>query len=150
MAEPIRRRVGAVQNVWLRRQTEMVRFAVDQAVRAGRLPATVTVDSDGGPVERTPAECVTVRGPQIAAADAQVMARVMSNLSAGLEQLRRIGAITPDAAEVAARKAWEDYMGVPYRPELGKPDGNLGDIATAIDQTPGAGQTLMDLLMGAS
>jgi hypothetical protein len=78
------------------------------------------------------------------------MARVMSNLSAGLEQLRRIGAITPDAAEVAARKAWEDYMGVPYRPELGKPDGNLDDAATAIDQTPGAGQALMDLLMGTS
>jgi hypothetical protein len=149
MAEPIRRRVGAVQNVWLRRQTEMVRYAVDQAVGAGRLPATVTVESDGGPVERTPAECVTVRGPQIAAADAQVMARVMANLSTGLEQLRRIGALTPDAAEVAAKKAWEDYMGVPYRSELGKADGNLDDAATAIDETPGAGKALMDLLMGA-
>src|SRR5690606_25381462 len=47
MAEPVRRRISSVQNEWLSRVTEMVRFVVDQAVAAGRLPAEVTVRGAG-------------------------------------------------------------------------------------------------------
>ena len=136
MAEPIRRRVGAVQNLWIRRQTEMVRFAVDQAVAAGRLPATVTLDTEAGPVTKRAAEAVQVRGPQIAASDAQITARVMVQLSTALETMVANRFMTPEAAQVAAQKAWEDYLGVPYRPELGRPDTNVDEVATAVDSAP--------------
>ncbi|MEZ5236807.1 MAG: hypothetical protein R2749_29560 [Acidimicrobiales bacterium] len=136
MAEPIRRRVGAVQNLWIARQTEMVRFAVDQAVAAGRLPATVTLDTEAGPVTKRAAETVQVRGPQIAASDAQITARVMVQLSTALETMVANRFMTPEAAQVAAQKAWEDYLGVPYRPELGRPDTNVDDVATAVDTAP--------------
>jgi len=41
--------------------------------------------------------------------------------------------LSPEAAKVAARKAWEDYMGVPYTAVLDSPDANPADIATAVD-----------------
>ena len=138
MAEPVRRRVQGVQKIWLRYQAELVRFAVDRAVAAGRLrPEVLATDPRTGVTYPIPAsQSVTVTGPEIAAADAQITAQVLLNLSTGLEKLRQIGALTPDATAVAARKAWEDYMGIPYSSDLGKPDANPDDIATAVDTAP--------------
>jgi hypothetical protein len=135
MAEPVRRRVGGVQKLWLGYQTELVRFAVDQAVTARRLPATVeaTDAKTGQSYEVRAAQTVTVTGPEVAAADAQITAQVLLNLSTGLEKLVQIGALSAEGARVAARKAWEDYVGVPYRAELDSPDANPDDAATAVD-----------------
>jgi hypothetical protein len=137
MAEPVRRRVGGVQQTWLCQQTELVRFAVDRAVAAGRLPAMVdSADPRTGKSRMVPASmCVQVTGPEIAAADSQIAAQVLLNLSTGLEKLVMIGALTPEAAQAAAEKAWEDYVGVPYDPSLGKPDANRDDIATAVEDS---------------
>jgi hypothetical protein len=135
MAEPVRRRIGGVQRVWLEQQTELVRFAVDQAVKARRLPATVSARDPRTGVETQvrASQAVTVTGPEIAAADSQITAQVLLNLSTGLEKLVAIGALGKDAAAKAAQKAWEDYVGVPYTPDLAKPDANLDDVATAVD-----------------
>jgi hypothetical protein len=135
MAEPVRRRVGGVQRVWLTQQTELVRYAIDQAVAAKRLaPKVKATDPRTGATYDVPAaQAVTVVGPEVAAADAQITAQVLLNLSTGLEKLVAIGALSKDAAAQAAKKAWEDYVGVPYSHDLGKPDANPGDIATAVD-----------------
>ena len=135
MAEPIRRRVGAVQNLWIARQTETVRFAVDQAVRAGRLPSMVQVETEAGPVDKPASQTVQVRGPQIAAADAQITARVLVQLSTAIESMLSAGVLTREAAAALARKGWEDYMSVPYRPELGTPDTEVDALADHIDST---------------
>ncbi len=139
MAEPVRRRVGGVQRMWLARQTEFVRFAVDQAVAARRLPRTVTAtDPRTGAEWQVPAaQAITVTGPEIAAADAQLNAQVLLNLSTGLEKLVEVGVLSREAARVAARKAWESYVGVPYTAELDVPDGDADDrdeLATAIEE----------------
>lgn len=136
MAEPVRRRVGGVQKVWLGYQTELVRYVVDQAVAAKRIPATVeATDPRSGAVTQIPAsQAVIVTGPEIAAADSQITAQVLLNLSTGLEKLVQIGALTPSAAATAARKAWEDYVGVPYVHELDKPDASVDDVATAVEE----------------
>jgi hypothetical protein len=133
MAEPVRRRVAGVQKTWLDQMTEFARFAVDQAVRARRLPRTVpAVDPQTGDQYEVPAsQAVRVTGPEIAAADAQVNAEVLLNLSTGLTQLIDAGALSPAAAKVAATKAWEDYVGVPYVASLDAP--NLGDRTQARD-----------------
>lgn len=138
MAEPVRRRVQGVQRQWLESQTELVRFAIDRAVAARRLPRMVqaTDERTGATYEIPAAQAVTVTGPEVAAADAQITAQVLLNLSTGLEKLQQIEALTPEAAQVAARKAWEDYMGVPYSSDLGKPDANPDDVATAVDDAP--------------
>jgi hypothetical protein len=135
MAEPVRRRVQGVQRAWLDCQTELTRFAVDRAVAAKRLPRMVqAIDERTGAAYEIPAaQAVTVTGPEVAANDAQLTAQTLLNLSTGLEQLQQIGALTPEASAAAARKAWEDYMGVPYNSDLGKPDANPDDIATAVD-----------------
>lgn len=135
MAEPVRRRVQGVQRTWLECQAELTRFAIDRAVAAKRLPRTVqaTDERTGATYDIPAAQAVTVTGPEVAAADAQITAQTLLNLSTGLEKLRQIGAMTPEAVAVAARKAWEDYMGVPYSADLGKPDANPDDIATAVD-----------------
>lgn len=135
MAEPVRRRVGGVQKVWLAQQTELVRFVVDRAVAAKRIPATVeATDPRTGETTQIPAsQAVMVTGPEIAAADSAIGAQVLLNLSTGLEKLVQIGALSQEAASVAARKAWEDYMGVPYVAELDSPDANPDDVATAVD-----------------
>ncbi|MGH3978096.1 MAG: hypothetical protein ACRDRZ_03680 [Pseudonocardiaceae bacterium] len=135
MAEPVRRRVQGVQRQWLASQTELTRFAVDRAVAARRLPTMVqaTDERTGAQYDIPAAQAVMVTGPEVAAADAQITAQVLLNLSTGLEKLTQIGALTPDAAAVAARKAWEDYMGVPYSSDLGKPDADPDDVATAVD-----------------
>jgi hypothetical protein len=135
LAEPVRRRVGGLQQLWLAQQTELCRFAVDRAVAAGRLRATVetTDPKTGQTIEKPAAQSVIVTGPEIAAADAQLNAQVLLNLSTGLEKLVQIGALTTTTASMAARKAWEDYMGIPYRAELDKPDANPDDVAQAVD-----------------
>lgn len=138
MAEPVRRRVQAVQKMWLHYQAEMVRFAVDQAVRKKVLPAKVkATDPRTGDVTDVPAwETVTVTGPEIAAADAQITAQTLLNLATGLEKLVQAKVLTREAAQVAARKAWEDYMGIPYQADLGKPDANPDDIAEEVEKAP--------------
>jgi hypothetical protein len=137
MAEPVRRRVGGVQQMWLGYQTELVRYAVDRAVAAKRLPETVqgTDPKTGATFDIPASQAVTITGPEIAAADAQIAAQTMLNLSTGLEKLVEVGALTREAAGVAARRAWEDYVGVPYSSDLGKPDANPDDLATAIDES---------------
>lgn len=138
MAEPVRRRVGGVQKVWLDQQTEFCRFAVDRAVAARRLPETVTAtDVKTGATYEVPAsQAVMVTGPEIAAADAQIAAQVLLNLSTGLEKLVQIGALSAEAAALAARRGWEDYMGVPYRAELDSPDTDVDELANAVEDTP--------------
>lgn len=135
MAEPVRRRVQGVQKVWLGYQTDLVQYAVDRAVAKKRLQPTVTATDmrTGKKFEIPASRTVTVTGPEVAAADAQITAQVLLNLSTGLEKLRQIGALTPEAAAVAARKGWEDFMGVPYSSDLDRPDANPDDVATAVD-----------------
>lgn len=142
MAEPVRRRVGGVQKVWLWQVGELVKFAVDQAVKAGRLPKTVaSIDPRTGTVTEVPAsQTVLVTGPEIAAADAQLNAQVLLNLATGLEKLQMIGALDQDGVQAAARKAWEDYVGVPYNASLAKPSTNPDDVATYIDDQTRAGE----------
>jgi hypothetical protein len=144
MAEPVRRRVGGVQNVWIDYQTEMVRYVVDQAVAHGRLAATVTVSAPGGADIQIPAsQDVTVHGPEIAATDAHVNAMVLVNLAQAINGLLTQGILTPEAAQEVTRKGWEMFMGVPYRPELDKADGStIDDIAAELDGNPGAGLKL--------
>ena len=145
MAEPVRRRVGGVQNVWLGYQTEMVRFAVDQAVARKILPALVEVQTEGGQTQLVPAaQTVTITGPEVAAADAKVTAEVLVNLSEALGELVSADVLTLEAARVAAKKAWESFAGVPYTAELDKPDADTDKVADHVDSTqdaaaPGAG-----------
>jgi hypothetical protein len=138
MAEPVRRRVQGVQNTWLAYQTELVRFAIDQAVASHRLPATVdaTDPKTGESFQRKAAQSVMVTGPEIAAADAAITAQVLLNLSTGLEKLVKNNVMTQEAASVAARKAWEDYVGVPYTADLGKPGAapKPDDVAAEVDK----------------
>lgn len=136
MAEPVRRRVGGVQKVWLGQIQELLRFVVDQAVAAKRLPPMVeATDPRTGAVTEVPAsQSVTVTGPEIAAADSQITAQVLLNLSTGLQTLVETGALTAGAAATAARKAWEDYVGVPYVHELDSPTAKPDDVATAVEE----------------
>jgi hypothetical protein len=136
MAEPVRRRVQGVQKTWLGYQAELVRFAVDRAVAARRLPALVdSMDPKTGQKTKVRAsDTVIVTGPEVAAADSQITAKVLLNLSTGLEKLVKNGVLTPEAAQIAARKAWEDYMGIPYSADLGKPDANPDDIADEVEK----------------
>lgn len=123
MAEPVRRRVGGIQKVWLSQMTELCRFVVDQAVAKRRLPAEVKsiVPRTGEELSIPASQAVVVTGPEIAAADAQFNAQVMLNLATGLEKFVAMGLPKP-AADLAMQKAWEDFMGVPWRPELGTPE----------------------------
>lgn len=134
MAEPVRRRVGATQALWLSTLTDLARFAVDRAVAARALPAMVATRDDAGqPIEVPAAETVRVFGPEIAAADAQVNASILLNLATGLAGLTASGALSDEAAKLAARKAWEDYVGVPYRPDLDSPDADPDEVADFVD-----------------
>jgi len=134
MAEPVRRRIGSVQNEYVANQTEMYRFVVDRAVAANRLPAEVEVPKPGGGTITVPsAMTVSVTGPQVAAADAQVTATVLVSLSQALTEMVAGGLMSKEAGQVALEKGWSDYMGVPWRPELGVPDANPNDVATAVD-----------------
>lgn len=136
MAEPVRRRVGAVQRVWLEQMTELVRFAVDRAVAAKRLPANVEIeDPRTGELHEIPAsQSVMVRGPEIAAEDSAYAAQVMLNLSTGLEKLMQMELLPKEAGALAAKKAWEDFMGVPYPVGLKiTSESNPADVAAAVD-----------------
>jgi hypothetical protein len=149
MAEPVRRRIGSVQNVWLANMTAMCRFAVDRLVAAGTLPRMVTVSGPGDtPIEVEASSTVSVTGPQIAAADAQVTAGVLQQLSEGLAGFVEAGIMSPDAAKEAAKKAWTDFVGVPYRAELDDPDASADDVATAIDDA--GGSSAMNALQNAA
>lgn len=136
MAEPVRRRVGGVQRMWLNYQREFARFVIDRAVAARRLPAMVeATDPRTGHTYQVPASrSITITGPEIAASDAQITAQTLLNISTGLANMVTAGVMSPEAAQVAARKAWEDYMGVPYAAELDTPNANLDDIAAAADK----------------
>lgn len=125
MAEPVRRRVGLVQAVWLDQMTEIVRYVVDRAVAAGRIPATVeATDPKTGATTTVPAAMtVLVTGPEIAAADAQLTAQTLLNIATGLDTLVKAGLLTPPAGARAAQKAWEDYMGIPYSSDLDEAGG---------------------------
>jgi hypothetical protein len=122
MAEPVRRRVGGLQKVWLAQQTERVRFA-STGPSPGRLPKMVeATDPRTGTKSEVPAsQTVLVTGPEIAAADAQITAGVLVNLATGLNTMVTGGLLTPPAGAQAARKAWEDFMGIPYKAELDGP-----------------------------
>lgn len=135
MAEPVRRRVRGVQRMWIAGNEEQVRYAVDRAVAAGRLPRRVEGKDPrtGQPKQIPAAEAVTVTGPEIAAADAQITAQNLLNLATGLETLVAAGLLTPEAGQVAAQKGWEDFMGIPYQPELDRPDANPDDVAQVVD-----------------
>lgn len=135
MAEPVRRRVGSVQKVWLAEQNELVRYIVDRAVAAKRLPAMVdaTDPRTGETTQIRASQAVTVTGPEIAASDSALTAQVLLNLSTGLESMVAAGILSKEAAAIAARKAWEDYVGVPYTADLDSPDANVDDVATAVE-----------------
>lgn len=151
MAEPVRRRVGAVQNRWLAMTTLLVRYAIDQRVRANVLPPMVTVRDAGGEREVPTSSTVSVTGPAVAAADAQITAQVMQNLSVGLQGMVAGGLLTREAAREASRRAWEDFMGVPYRHELdeGLADGDgLDDVAQQVSDAGGGSGPLAGLLKG--
>lgn len=139
MAEPVRRRVGGVQNLHLDHMTELVRFAVDQAVRAGRLAAKVdaTDVQSGRTAQQVPAaDTVHITGPEIAAADAQITATILFNMAQGLVPLVEAEIMTKEAATVLAKKAWEEFAGIPYTADLDKDDGSaIDDVATEIDKS---------------
>lgn len=136
MAEPVRRRVGNVQNAWLCQMTELVRFVVDRAVAAKRLPERVDAADPrtGEQMQIAASQAVIVTGPEIAAADAQITAGVMLNLATALEKMVQIGVMSTEAAQVATQKAWEDFVGIPFTAELGKPNANPDDIAGEVDK----------------
>ncbi len=146
MAEPVRRRVGGVQKTWLGYMTELVRLAVDRAVAAQRVPATVqaTDPRTGQHYDIPAALSVSVTGPEIAAADAAVTAQVLLNLSTGLGNFVKYDIMSPEAAGLAARKAWEQFVGVPYRPDLDGPKANPDDLASHIDDHGGRSLTNPD------
>lgn len=148
MAEPVRRRVGGVQQEFLAMETEMARYAVDRAVAVGRLPKFVeTTNATGDLVEISAAETVQITGPEIAAADAQVTAAVLLNLSQSLDQMVVTGVLTKPAAALAAQKAWEQFVGVPFNPNLAAkvsadPSGAADDVAEEIDKSTTEGQLI--------
>lgn len=136
MAEPVRRRVEGVQQIWVRYMTELVRFAIDRAVASGRLPETVKAsDLKGGKeIDMPTARAVSVTGPEIAAADAQINAEILLNLGKSLESMVMTGSMSQAAAQIAAKKAWEDYMGIPYTADLDNEDASNENMASFIAQ----------------
>lgn len=137
MAEPVRRRVGGIQKMWLEYQTELVRFAIDRAVAAKRIPAMVeSTDARTGEVAEVPASMtVTVTGPEVAAADATITAQILLNLSTAVTGLTQgpQPLLSIEAAKVLVKKAWEGFAGVPYRAELDSAEANPDDIAQEVD-----------------
>lgn len=149
MAEPVRRRVGGVQQEWLGGvMTQMARFQVDRAIAAGRLPQFVETTNAAGDIVRIPAaDTVHIVGPEIAAADAQVTAAVFLNLSQALDHMVASGVLGDEAAALAAQKAWEQFVGQPFRPDLAaktkaNPAAAADDLATEIDASKTEGQLI--------
>lgn len=140
MAEPVRRRVGGVQNMWVGYQTEQVRYAVDQAVAHRRIDPEVEVVVEGGETAMVRAsDTVTITGPEIAASDAKISADVLVALSQAITGMVAGGLLSVEAGKFVARKGWEDFMGVPYRPELDRPDADSADVAAAIEEAQQGG-----------
>jgi hypothetical protein len=133
MAEPVRRRVGGVQNEWLEIQTEHVRYAIDRAVEVGRLPRMLPrTDVDGRTEMVAPSQLVRVTGPKIAAADAQITATVMMNLATAITSMVDSKVLTQAAGAIAVQKAWEQFVGRPFPPALAaKPAVTLSPEQTA-------------------
>lgn len=120
MAEPVRRRIGGVQNEWLSIMGEHCRYVVDQAVAVGRLPRLMPrTDIDGNTVMVSPSSMVRITGPEIAAADATISATVMMNLSTAITQMVDSQVLTREAGAVAVQKAWEMFVGRPFPAALG-------------------------------
>jgi hypothetical protein len=144
MAEPVRRRVGGVQTMWLNYVRELVCFAVDQAVAAKRLPAMVEVPGSDGPKQVRASDCVQINGPSIAASDAQVNAQTLLFLSQAFGPMVAGGLLTSAAAKVALKKGWEDYTGTPYTPELDKPEdpAAVDKLAEHLEKNPPAAPVL--------
>ena len=139
MAEPVRRRIGSVQNQWLANLTEMVRFAVDRAVAVGRIDPFVEVPvAGGGSTLVAAADTITITGPSIAASDDQLAATVLLNVAQALDSMASAGVLSTEARQLAAQRAWEQFVGVPWRPELDGPDANPDDVATAIADAGGS------------
>lgn len=136
MAEPVLRRVGGVQNLWLSYMTELVRYAVDQAVASGRLPAKVPMTSSSsgetGDQMVSPSETVRITGPEIAVAEATVTATTMLKLAQGVDTSLANGTLSLAASKLMMQKAWEQFVGVPYTSELDGPEANVDDIEQAI------------------
>lgn len=134
MAEPVLRRVGGVQNLWLGYVTELCRYVVDQAVAHGRLPKLVPVtDKVAANEKQVPAAMtVSVSGPEIAVQEQQSTAESLLKLAQGLDVMITTGIMTPAAAKILTKKAWEQYVGIPYTPELDNPEANRDDIAQLI------------------
>ena len=134
MAEPVRRRVGGVQQMWLNHMTELVRYAVDQAVRKGTLPFTVPIVSPGGDEVQVPAsDTVTISGPEIAASDSKVNAEILVNLATAFTGLVSQGLMSKPAAEEAVRKAWEGFTGLPYSHQLDD-DPDVTDVENYLEE----------------
>lgn len=135
MAEPVRRRIQSVQGMWLAFNREITAYQVDQAVKRNRLPALVeSIDPRTNDRRQVRAsETVQIVGPEVAAADSQITAQVLLNLSTGLEKLVQIGALSEDGAAAAARHAWEQYMGVPYSADLNKSGTDRDKVADYVD-----------------
>lgn len=142
MAEPVRRRVGGAQNLWLNEyQLELAQFAVDQQIARGRLPRMISLP-DGREVPT--AEAISVQGPAIAAADSQVTAAILVNLATALNVGIAGGLLGPDTARLAMRKGVEQFVGfdVPQDviPDPAAPDkANPDNTAEAIEAAHRAG-----------
>lgn len=119
MAEPIRRRVGGVQNEWLDIMTDHCRFVVDRAVAAGRLPyALEQQDLNGDILKVTPASLVRVTGPRIAVDDSQTTATVMVNLATAIKGMIEAQVLTKEAGALAVQAAWSQFVGRPFPASL--------------------------------
>lgn len=134
MAEPVLRRVSGVQNLWVSYMTDLCRHAVDQAVSAGRLPKLVPVtDNNTASQKQVPAsQTVSIIGPEIAVEEQQATADSLLKLAQALDVMITDGTMTPRAAKVLSKKAWEQYAGVPYTPDLDNPEADPDDIAQEI------------------
>jgi hypothetical protein len=134
MAEPVLRRVGGVQNMWLGYMTELCRYAVDQAVAKGRLPRMVpSTDARSGSSSDIPAaQTVSVTGPEIAVSEAATTAATLLKLAQGIDVMLLDGTLSQKAAKVLAKKAWEQYAGVPYTSDLDDPEADVAAIQQAI------------------
>jgi hypothetical protein len=141
MAEPVRRRVGGVQQEYLSIQTEFARYVVDQAVRVGRLPAMIeTAAADGRTVMVPASQLVTITGPEIAAADSQVTATMLVNLSTALQNMVEAKVLTVEAAALAAQKAWEQFTGQALPAGLAIKPSAADDMAAEIEAANAEGR----------
>lgn len=149
MAEPVRRRVGGVQRTWLGHISELVRYQVDQAVAHNRLPRQVQIIGASGDAEMvSPSETVRVVGPEIAASDSKVNAEILVSLAQSLAGMQAAKLLSPEAAKVAAKKAWEGFMGVPYSHDLDH-DGDVDAIEEYLAEQAADGDVVEPAVSGA-